>query len=258
MVQRLMSKGCPIPNAMKRGSGRDPGEWALAVPLSLVLRPLTLLLLTACAAEPRPPSTANPTAPFSTATNLVQSCLLCHSTREMQRGPIIDGMPAWYLELQLRRFLTGERGRNPANKSEYLMGSGISLVKTGDDLATVVRHFSQLPPAKHLKTIRGDDERGAQHFTFCATCHGFNGRGREEIQAPPLNVQEDWYLFDQLNRIKAGLRGGQETNSPGWLMHQAVQGLNTQDFRDVVSYINDELRGAVQPLPDGAKAPSYE
>lgn len=161
----------------------------------------------------------------------------------MQRGPIIDGLPAWYLELQLRRFMTGERGKNPDNKSEYLMGSGISLLQTDDDLATVVRHFSQSPPAKHVKTIRGDNERGAQHFTFCATCHGPNGRGREEIKAPPLIVQEDWYLLDQLNRIKAGLRGGQDISSTVWVMHQAVQGLNTQDFRDVVSYINDELAG---------------
>jgi len=171
----------------------------------------------------------------------------------MQRGPIIDGLPAWYLELQLRRFMTGERGKNPDNKSEFLMGSGISLLQTDDDLATVVLHFSQLPPAKHVKTIRGDNERGAQHFTFCATCHGPNGRGREEIKAPPLIVQEDWYLFDQLNRIKAGLRGGQDTNSTVWVMHQAVQGLNTQDFRDVVSYINDDLAGRAPATSNPAK-----
>ena len=210
------------------------------------------MLVTAC----KPGQTSAPPAPSpvvaaSPPTNaLVQSCLLCHSTREMQRGPIIDGLPAWYLELQLRRFMTGERGKNPDNKAEYLMGSGISLLKSEEDMATAVQHFSRLPPAKHLKTIRGDNERGAHHFTFCATCHQPNGRGREEIKAPPLVIQEDWYLFDQLNRVKAGLRGGQETNSPVWLMHQAVQGLNTQDFRDVVSFINDELAGrAPAPVP---------
>lgn len=215
-----------------------------------------LLLVTACGTgkpraveAPHTPVAAGAAAP-STTNALVQSCLLCHSTREMQRGPIIDGLPSWYLELQLRRFMTGERGKNPTNKSEFLMGSGISLLQTEEDLATVVQHFSSLPPARHVKTIRGDNERGAAHFTFCATCHGPNGRGREEIKAPPLVVQEDWYLFDQLNRIKAGLRGGQETNSPVWVMHQAVQGLNTQDFRDVVSYVNDELAGRA---PEAAK-----
>jgi cytochrome c553 len=216
------------------------GFWRLALVWSLIIGPWSLLQ-PGCKSSPPAPET--PTQDAASVNALIDSCLLCHSTREMQRGPIIDGLPAWYLELQLRRFMTGERGQNPDNRSEHLMGSGISLLQTDDDLATVVRHFSQLPPANHVKTIRGNNELGAQHYTFCATCHGPNGRGREEIQAPPLIVQEDWYLFDQLNRIKAGLRGGQDTNSTVWLMHQAVQGLNTQDFRDVVSYINDELAG---------------
>src|ERR1041384_6737959 len=37
------------------------------------------------------------------------SCLLCHSTKEMQRGPIVAGLPAWYSELQLRKFAEGVR-----------------------------------------------------------------------------------------------------------------------------------------------------
>lgn len=224
-------------------AGSRVGAWRWRIAWGLALGAWSLFLFGCHSPSPPPP----PTAATADASNsaLVQSCLLCHSTREMQRGPIIDGLPAWYLELQLRRFLTGERGRNPDNKSEFLMGSGISLLQSEADLANLVRHFSQLPPAQHVKTIRGDNERGAQHFTFCATCHGPNGRGREEIKAPPLVVQEDWYLFDQLNRIQAGLRGGQDTNSPVWVMHQAVQGLNTQDFRDVVSYVNDELAGRV-------------
>lgn len=240
----------------ERGDSRPCafGYRRLEILWASVLLHLTLHLLTGCSSR-KPEPAAPPTADAATSpTNaLVQSCLLCHSTREMQRGPIIDGLPAWYLELQLRRFMTGERGKNPDNKSEFLMGSGISLLQTEDDLATVVRHFSSLPPAKHVKTIRGNNERGAQHFTFCATCHGPNGRGREEIKAPPLVVQEDWYLFDQLNRIKAGLRGGQDTNSTVWVMHQAVQGLNTQDFRDVVSYINDELAGRAPDAANTAK-----
>lgn len=228
------TKHAPEASAPFRGCRR------LALVWSLILGPWSVLQ-PGCKSPP--PAAETATQDAATVTALIDSCLLCHSTREMQRGPIIDGLPAWYLELQLRRFMTGERGQNPENRSEYLMGSGISLLKTDDDLAAVVRHFSQLPPANHVKTIRGNNERGAQHFTFCATCHGPSGRGREEIQAPPLIVQEDWYLFDQLNRIQAGLRGGQDTNSAVWLMHQAVQGLNTQDFRDVVSYINDELAG---------------
>ncbi len=172
----------------------------------------------------------------------------------MQRGPIIDGLPAWYLELQLRRFMTGIRGQNPTNKSEFLMGSGISLLKTDADVEQVVAHFSGLPPANHLNTIRGDATRGQQLYALCATCHGPAGEGREDIKAPPLTVQEDWYLYDQLVKTKAGLRGGTEARPEALLMNQSIQGMNTQDFRDVVSYINDVLSGRTKP----AVAPSNQ
>lgn len=165
----------------------------------------------------------------------------------MQRGPIIDGLPAWYIEDQLEKFLAGVRGKNSTNKSEFLMGSGVTLLKNESDVATVVSYFSQLPPANHLKTVRGDAARGQQLYALCAACHGPVGEGREDIKSPPLAMQEDWYLYDQLVRTKAGLRSGSEASPEAALMVQSIQGMNTQDFRDVVSYINDELSGRAKP-----------
>lgn len=234
----------------------------LAIRCFLVFCPLSVVLLSACADDPKPaPVEALPpeylTAAQTSTNALVQSCLICHSTREMQRGPIIDGMPKWYLEQELHKFFTGVRGRNPTNRSEFLMGSGISLIKSKADIEEAARAFSQRPVQKPLKAIRGDDERGQAIFTYCGTCHGVNGHGREEIKAPPLVIQEDWYLYDQLVRFKAGLRGAEPTDPEGWLMHQVTQSLNTQDFRDVVSYVNDQLRGRPPASPD-SKVPLYE
>src|SRR5262245_33963904 len=72
---------------------------------------------------------AQPAGPAKPPTNQVaragaeiyEACLLCHSTREMQRGPVIDGLPAWYAKDQLLKFHRGVRGKNPENKSEALM-----------------------------------------------------------------------------------------------------------------------------------------
>ncbi|MBI1176131.1 c-type cytochrome [bacterium] len=245
----------------ERPTAGGANSW-LAIYLIFVIGPLSLLLLSACASDPRPqPIDALPpehlTAAQTSTNALVQSCLICHSTREMQRGPIIDGMPQWYLAQELHKFFTGVRGRNPTNRSEYLMGSGISLIKSKADIEEAARVFSQRPVQKPLKAIRGDDVRGQAIFTYCATCHGVNGHGREEIKAPPLVIQEDWYLYDQLVRFKTGLRGAEPTDPEGWLMHQVTQSLNTQDFRDVVSYVNDELRGR-PPAPPDAQVPLYE
>ena len=51
----------------------------------------------------------------------LDACLVCHSTREMQRGPVLDGLPEWYLAGQLREFKLGRRGNNPANRAGVLM-----------------------------------------------------------------------------------------------------------------------------------------
>ena len=91
----------------------------------------------------------------TTSPELVQSCLLCHSNREMQRGPVIAGLPAWYQEIQLRKFLDGTRGKNPKNRSEYLMGSGVTLIKTEEDLTAIASYFASLPATNHIKTNNG-------------------------------------------------------------------------------------------------------
>lgn len=234
----------------------------LAVRWSFFLCPLIFLLLAACAKDVTSVSVDTPPpehlTPAQTSTNaLVESCLICHSTREMQRGPIIDGLPAWYLEQELRKFYEGVRGKNPDNRSEFLMGSGISLIKSTNDIREAAAAFSRRPVQRPLKTIRGDDQRGRAIFMYCATCHGVGGRGREDLKAPPLVIQEDWYLYDQLVRFKIGFRGKNPADAAGWLMYQVAQGLNTQDFRDVVSYVNDDLRGRA-PRPSDSEVPSYE
>jgi cytochrome c553 len=39
----------------------------------------------------------------------------------MQRGPILDGLPSWYVVHQLSKFDKGIRGAKEENKSEFLM-----------------------------------------------------------------------------------------------------------------------------------------
>ena len=50
-------------------------------------------------------------------TATIDACMVCHSTREMQRGPVLDGLPEWYLADQLRKFKSGYRGKNAANRA---------------------------------------------------------------------------------------------------------------------------------------------
>jgi cytochrome c553 len=179
--------------------------------------------------------------PRRTAQEIFETCRLCHSTKEMQRGPILDGLPAWYVTLQLNKFKAGVRGTNSENRSEALMAAAISLPRDDDEIRRVAEFIGALPPQKHLKIVRGDEQRGKSLFLACVPCHGERGQGNPELKSPPLNVQEDWYLLDQLRKFKAGQRGSDPRDVEGKTMQPVMGFLETKDLRDIVRYIALEL-----------------
>ncbi|MCD6050754.1 MAG: cytochrome-c oxidase [Verrucomicrobia bacterium] len=207
------------------------------------------MMLGGCSSPPSAGISASKPDPVArSGGEIFTSCLLCHSTREMQRGPIIDGLPAWSVELQLRKFRDGIRGGNPTNKSEVLMAAGESIVKGDEEIRRVAAHIAGLPPQSHLLTVRGDKNRGKLIYLQCANCHGIKGEGKAESKSPPLNTLEDWFQLDQLRKFKAGLRGKHPQDAEGNAMRLAVLGLSDDDLKHVTRYIAEDLAVA-KPLP---------
>ena len=168
--------------------------------------------------------------------------MVCHSTREMQRGPVLDGLPEWYLADQLRKFKSGQRGKNAANRAEALMGVAMAKVETEVQLADLTRHFSKRKPKPFIRVVRGDIPVGRAHYaTRCASCHGTKGEGKPEIQSPPVNVQEDWFLLDQLRKYANGQRTVHPSDAGGVMMKAAAAALSPDDLRSVVAYIAKDL-----------------
>lgn len=208
-----------------------------------------VMLLAGCSPEPPPPATAaNPPAPPATSAHsgaeLFHNCQLCHSTREMQRGPILEGLPAWYVEDQLRKFRDGQRGRNEANKSELLMGAGGSILQDDGEIRRVAAHIAAQPPARHLLTVRGDALRGRRLYEPCAVCHGAQAEGKPEVKGPPLNTLEDWYQLEQLRKFKHGLRGTHPQDIEGQLMRAVMAEVQEEDFKDIIRYLCEMLPAA--------------
>ena len=50
----------------------------------------------------------------------------------------------------------------------------------------------------------GDAAVGQAQYAVCVSCHGAQGEGIEELMAPKLAGQEDWYLRNQLQLYKSG------------------------------------------------------
>lgn len=84
----------------------------------------------------------------------------------------------------------------------------------------------------------GDLEAGKRYFGMCASCHGTKGEGNEEIGAPRLQGQHDWYLVRQLKNFKDGIRGTHKNDKLGHQMRQMALTLkDDKAIDDVVSYI---------------------
>ena len=159
----------------------------------------------------------------------------------------IRDRPEWYLAEQLRNFKLGRRGKNPANRAGALMGAAMAKVETEAQLVGLARHFAALKPKPFIRVIRGDIAAGRAHYaTRCASCHGARGEGKLEIKSPPVSVQEDWFLLDQLRKYANGQRSVHPDDAGGVMMKAAAANLSLNDLRNMVAYIAKDL--TVTPL----------
>ena len=96
---------------------------------------------------------------------LISECLVCHSNKEAQRGPVIHGMERWYLIDQLEKFKSGVRGQRPSNRSEYLMGVGARKIENDYQLAFLANWFAEQNPLPAIRTVQGNIEE-EKNFIF--------------------------------------------------------------------------------------------
>ena len=84
----------------------------------------------------------------------------------------------------------------------------------------------------------GDVERGRTWYAICATCHGENGEGMQEMNGPALAGREEWYLIRQIQNFKDGVRGTNPGDIYGLQMAPMAQVLpDRQAIEDVAAYL---------------------
>lgn len=97
--------------------------------------------------------------------------------------------------------------------------------------------------AESQSALAGDPVVGQGQYAVCASCHGPQGQGNEQLNAPKLAGQEAWYLKRQLNYYRNGVRGAHEDDMFGQQMAPMAMTLTSQEAIDnVAAYI--------QTLPD--------
>ena len=94
-----------------------------------------------------------------------------------------------------------------------------------------------------LAKVPGDAVAGQAAYAVCASCHGQQGEGNQQLNAPKLAGQEDWYLRRQLEYFKTGVRGTGPGDTFGMAMGPMANTLvDDAAVENVIAYI--------QTLPD--------
>lgn len=87
-----------------------------------------------------------------------------------------------------------------------------------------------------LKAVATVDHEAYDH-QFCMTCHGTDGRGNENIDAPRLAGMERWYLERQMNLFSDGLRGTHPEDLTGQEMQPMAEVLTDEQLEDILDWV---------------------
>jgi len=72
----------------------------------------------------------------------------------------------------------------------------------------------------------------------CSACHGPDGGGNVQIQAPSIAGLDEWYMVRQLNTFRAGTRGKHFDDPGGERMRAIAQTISGEDsVRELAAYI---------------------
>ena len=170
-------------------------------------------------------------------------CTTCHGAdgngNPAIKAPKLAGMERWYIEAQLAAFRDGWRGTDVLDMPGHEMRPVAAALPNESAMARAAAYVSAFTPVAPPVTVEGDAARGSASYTACATCHGADGRGKEELNAPALAGQNDWYLVTQLKNYRDGHRGTHEDDVRGATMRpMAAVLVDDAAIADVVAYIN--------------------
>ena len=170
------------------------------------------------------------------------NCAPCHGIdgggSSLAKAPVIAGLPAWYVKNQLGGFRTGYRGMHYDDVQGMRMRP-MALTLAEDEVDLVVAHVGELAPKPPESSLEGGDAaKGATYYAVCQACHGPDGKGNEQLNAPPLVATNDWYLLNQLKNFKGAVRGGNPGDTRGKQMVGMAATLpDEQAMKDVLAHV---------------------
>jgi len=166
-----------------------------------------------------------------------QYCKSCHGAAgqggEEGKYPRIAGLPQAYVERQLENFKLQKRANKPMVPvfkqqlfdEKAISGVAAYLAKLPEPSMVPFEPSAQL--LADFDSREEFDELGQELFeTACDQCHGDDGRGRADKDAPPLINHYPAYIRKQINDFAAGRREHEHaTKMFGELYEEEVESL---------------------------------
>ena len=206
-------------------------------PLTRRSAALAFLVVGVAACDATPPPVG-----MERGAELFETCVPCHGVdgvgdAELE-APAIAGLPQWYIEEQLQGYQAGYRGDHYQDLPGLRMRPmALSLTRDGD-IESVAQYVADLDSYYAPSTLDGNAGAGAATYTqVCVACHGPEGRGIEELHAPPIVQLQDWYLVQEVQNFKSGARGAAPGDTWGATMRANSLALTDQAMRDVIAYV---------------------
>ncbi|HMI92829.1 MAG TPA: c-type cytochrome, partial [Polyangiales bacterium] len=79
---------------------------------------------------------------------------------------------------------------------------------------------------------------GPEMFELCVQCHGAQGQGRREFNAPSIAGLPRWYIEAQLKKFRSGARGTHFSDHTGMQMRpMALSFHNEGDLATIAEYV---------------------
>jgi cytochrome c oxidase subunit 2 len=98
-------------------------------------------------------------------------------------------------------------------------------------------------------------ERGAALFDLCTQCHGAEGQGNPDVEAPAIAGLPGWYVQTTLEKFQSGGRGTHPDDYAGMRMRPMALTLrNADDVTHVSAYVSGLAASQPAPLLQGGDA----
>ena len=170
-------------------------------------------------------------------------CVSCHGAdgagNKALNAPRIAGQQVWYVKRQLAAFKSGMRGTHSEDIYGQQMRPMAMTMTSEQAIADVSAYVNSLQGTVSETTIQGDVTAGKASYAVCVSCHGANGEGNKDLNAPKISGMQDWYIVRQLKYFKRGIRGSNPKDTYGMQMRPMSMTLpDDKAIENVAAYIS--------------------